>query len=229
MKSLSFITFIFCLTIFACNNQANKSYVSQHKDSSVKLNADSSKTFTNTNSESKLFGERLNLTGDFNGDGIKDSIFESYISGLSGKETFKVLDTTDWENNVDLVVKNAPIALFYSNIKNADTFIVTKEPQQTGISLMENLGDLNNDKGDEIGYIINWADNSNLNTYHIISLNKNKKWQELFSFPINESVNYEPELLYKNSSIISKTGPNKINYKFYSDSATVEEGIKIFR
>jgi len=228
MKALQFIIFIFCLTVFACNNEANKNSVSLRKDSSVKQDPDSSVALVNRNSERKIFGERLNMTGDFDEDGKKDTIFESYISALTGKETFKILDSTDWEENVDLVIKNAPVTHLYSTIKVADTFIITKEAEQTGISHIENLGDLNNDKGDEIGYIISWANSSNLNTYHIISLSKNKNWKELFSFPINESVNYEPDLLYKNSSIIRKTGRNKIKYKFYSDSATVEEGETIF-
>jgi hypothetical protein len=228
MRSIPFITFIFCLAFLACNNGPNKSNTLQYKDSFLKQNADSDISLTNTNSGRKIFGERLKMTGDFDGDGKKDTVFESYISELTGKETFKILDSTDWEENMSLVIKNAPVARLYSSIKMVDTFIVTDQLQQIGISFIENLGDLNNDKGDEIGYIIDWADESNLNHYHILTLSKNKKWKELFNFPINESVNYEPEYLFKNSSIINKTGNSKISYKFYSDSATVEEGTKLF-
>jgi hypothetical protein len=195
---------------------------------SVAKKTEPGKPVISTNADLRKFGERLNITGDFDGDGIKDTVFESYISEFTGKETYKILDSTDWEENMGLVIKNAPIARLYSNIKTVDTFIVTDELQQIGISFMENLGDLNNDKGDEIGYIIDWADESNLNHYHILTLSKNKKWKELFNFPINESVNYEPEYLFKNLSIVKKTGPNQIKYKFYSDSATVEEAVKVF-
>jgi hypothetical protein len=139
------------------------------------------------------------------------------------------LDSANWDENIGLVIKNNPISRLYSNIMGVDTFIVTKESQQTGISMFENLGDLNNDKGDEIGYLINWADYSNLNTFHILTLSKAKKWKELLSFPINEKVNFDPENLFKDSSIVNKISANKIKYKFYSDSATVEEGTIIFR
>jgi hypothetical protein len=60
-------------------------------------------------------------------------------------------------------------------------------------------------------------------------LPKGKKWQELLSFPINEAVSFEPENLFKDSSIINKAGAKTIKYKFYSDSATVEQGVIIFR
>src|SRR5436190_2134600 len=103
------------------------------------------------------FGDRLNISGDFNGDGRTDTVFESYISSLTRSETSKELDSMDWENNVGLIIKNKPVCRLYSSIDGVDTFIVTREPQQSGISLFENLGDLNGDKGDEIGYIINWA------------------------------------------------------------------------
>jgi hypothetical protein len=53
----------------------------------------------------KHFGEQLNISGDFDGDAKTDTLFESYISSLTGEETSKQLDTTDWENNVDLIVK----------------------------------------------------------------------------------------------------------------------------
>jgi hypothetical protein len=172
----------------------------------------------------KIFGDRLKIAGDFDGDGKTDTIYESYISSLTGKETFKTLDSTDWENNRDLIVQNKPLCRLYANINGTDTFLVTDEAQQTGIRLLENLGDLNNDKGDELGYIIALAHNSNLNHYYILSLTKEKKWKSLFDFPINEAVNEESENLYKNKYLIQKEGGNKIKYKFYSDSATVEEG-----
>ncbi len=125
-------------------------------------------------------------------------------------------------------MKNKPISRLYANIQGTDTFIVTNDAQQSGIAYLQNLGDLNNNKGDELGYIINWDDNSNINTYHIITLTKEKKWAELFSFEINEQVSFEPENLYDKNSLVIKSGLNEIKYKFYSDSATVEDGKKTF-
>lgn len=48
---------------------------------------------------------------------------------------------------------------------------------------MKNEGDLTGDGTDEVSYVVNWADWSNMNTWHIMSY-KNKAWKELYSFPI---------------------------------------------
>jgi len=202
-----------------CNSPANEKSI-------VTIDTTKSLVIVNKKSDRRIFGERLKLTGDFNGDGKIDTVFESYISKLTGKEDFKILDSTNWEDNVGLIIENKPVSRLYLDIEAADTFIVTKDPQQSGVGLLENLGDLNGDKGDELGYIIKWADESNLNTYHIVTLTNEKKWKELFNFPINESVNYETENLLDGKFILMKIGPNKIKYKYYSDSASIGQGEK---
>ncbi len=219
MRHFPIYSVLLVIIAWGCDTPANKK-------NTRPVDTTKSLVIVNKKSDQKIFGERLKLPGDFNGDGKIDTVFESYISKLTGKEDFKILDSTDWESNVDLIIENKPISRLYFDIEATDTFIVTKEPQQTGISLLENLGDLNGDKGDELGYIIKWADESNLNTYHIITLTNEKKWKELFSFPINESVNYETENLLEGKFILMKIGPNKIKYKYYSDSASVEQGEK---
>jgi hypothetical protein len=167
--------------------------------------------------------DRLKISGDFDGDGIIDTVYESYISSITGSETSRTMDSTDAERNIDLILANKPETRIYSTINPADTFTLTKDAEQRGIFGFENLGDLNNEKGDELGYIIDRASESNLNRYHILTLSKDKKWKELFDFPINESVNFEAENLFKNKSLILKEGNGIIRYKFYSDTATVEE------
>jgi hypothetical protein len=104
-----------------------------------------------------------------------------------------------------------------------DTFIVTKESQQIGLRNFVRLGDLNTDKSEEFGYIINWADFSNLNTFHILTI-KDNKFEELYSFKINESVNFNAENLFENEVLVKLIKPRTIEYRFYSDSATVETG-----
>lgn len=44
-------------------------------------------------------------------------------------------------------------------------------------------GDLNGDGTVDISYVVQWADWSSLNTWHVMSY-KNKMWTELYSFPI---------------------------------------------
>lgn len=217
-----FLSILFAFLFLACKN------ISKQQD---KIAVDSSKQIATPSklADKRQIGERLQITGDFDGDGKMDTVFESYISELTGKETFKIMDSTDWENNEALIIENKPISRIYYTMNRADTFVITREHQLRGIAFFENLGDLNGDKADELGYIIDWADMSNLNRYYIISYSKDRKWKELFWFSINESLMSDSEDLYKNNSIVMKDGNNSIKYKFYSDSATVEEGRHSFQ
>ncbi len=181
-------------------------------------------TANDTNIIKAEFGERFSIVGDFNGDKTIDTLYESYISSLTNKETNKILDNQDWEHNIDLIINNHPITRLYSNIPGVDTFTVTKEAQQAGLYHYRNLGDINNDGREEIGYAIKWTDNSNLNRYHIIEL-RNNKFEELFSFQINEALLIDnQEGLFDNGELIKQKGNKTIFYKFQSDSATIETG-----
>ena len=218
MKTLRNATIfgLFIATIFSCNQTDNNKNIPA--DSlSISNQAD-------TNSFHKEFGDRYSIVGDFNGDRKVDTVFESYISSLTNKETYKKQNTVDWENNLDLIIKKLPVTRIYASIPTVDTFIVTKEAQQIGLFHFRNLGDLNEDGKDEIGYAINWSDNSNLNHYHIVSIIDNK-FKEIFSFNINEMFCYEgSEELFDNKEFIQKIGNKTIKYKFYSDSATNDTG-----
>jgi len=206
---------LFITTIISCTQNGNNK-TSSELTLSINKNAD-------TNSI-KEFGDRYSIVGDFNGDKMVDTVFESYISSLTNKETYKKQNTVDWEKNIDLIVKKLPVTRLYASIPTVDTFIVTKEAQQIGLLHFRNLGDLNEDGKDEIGYAINWSDNSNLNHYHIVSIIDNK-FKEIFSFEINEMFCYEgSEGLFDNKEFIQKIGNKTIKYKFYSDSATNNTG-----
>lgn len=206
---------LFIATIISCTRNGNNK-TSSELTLSINKNAD-------TNSI-KEFGDRYSIVGDFNGDKMVDTVFESYISSLTNKETYKKQNTVDWEKNIDLIVQKLPVTRLYASIPKVDTFIVTKEAQQIGLFHFRNLGDLNEDGKDEIGYAINWSDNSNLNHYHIVSIIDNK-FKEIFSFEINEMFCYEgSEGLFDNKEFIQKIGNKTIKYKFYSDSATNNTG-----
>jgi hypothetical protein len=142
---------------------------------------------------------------------------------LTNKETFKHYDSGDVEKHIELVIQSKPISRLYTTIAGVDTFVVTNSKQQTGLRFLENLGDLNGDHKDELGYAINWADFSNMNTYHILTIEDNK-FIELFSFKINEAVNLEADELVDRKYLVKRISPQTIEYKFYSDSATVETG-----
>ena len=218
MKTLRNATIfgLFIATIFSCNQTDN--------NKNIPVDSLSISNQADTNSFHKEFGDRYSIVGDFNGDRKVDTVFESYISSLTNKETYKKQNTVDWENNLDLIIKKLPVTRIYASIPTVDTFIVTKEAQQIGLFHFRNLGDLNEDGKDEIGYAINWSDNSNLNHYHIVSIIDNK-FKEIFSFNINEMFCYEgSEELFDNKEFIQKIGNKTFKYKFYSDSATNDTG-----
>ena len=173
-------------------------------------------------------GDRFKLAADLNGDGKKDTIYESYISELTGQETFKEVnsDTIDIEKERDIIYANKPICRLYTNIQNVDTLIMQKDAN-IGLDFLSNLGDLNGDGGDEVGCIVHNNGFSNLNTYYILSLTDKNKLDIIFQFQIFEELLYEDgqekELtLFKNHDFVIKSGPNKFKYKLYTDSATVE-------
>lgn len=178
-------------------------------------------------SEHILLGDRSSIVGDFNGDKARDTIRESYISTLTNRETPKRIASENYGRMVSLIMKRQPLTRLFSSIAGVDTFIVTDQNQQMGIYGLTNLGDLNDDKTDEFGYIVDWADYSNLNTYRIMTL-RNNKVETLFTFPINEMVSLDPDELLDGQHLLKKIGPKTIQYKFYSDSATVEIGTHRF-
>ena len=170
---------------------------------------------------------RLVIVGDFNGDGKQDTLRESYISTLTNKEMPKALDSIDYMRNMDLTVKAQPETRILSSIPGVDVFTVTDNFQQSGIGWFSNLGDLNDDGADEFGYLVNWADMSNLNTYVIMTIRK-KRVEELFAFPVNETMIFDQDDLIDGQYLLKKVGPKTIRYRFRSDSATIETGTHRF-
>lgn len=201
--------------MFSCNQERTDSSSTSNK--------------TETCLGKKHFGERLSLVGDFDGNGSMDTVYESYVSSLTGSETDKVQDDENWENNIELIMKNVPICRLYISLCDVDTFIVSNEVQQAGLIWFRNLGDLNDDGKDEIGYAINWTDQSNINTYHVLSL-RNNKFEEVFNFRINEMIwlYADQDFYFENGEFIQKAGYQTCKFKFFSDSATVETGIHHF-
>ena len=178
----------------------------------------------------KIFGTRDTVIADVDGDKVPDTLIESYISRLTGKETYMVMDSVDFDNNVTLTVKNEPICKLYSLNRKFDTLLISDELQLRGLYFAENLGDLNNDGNDEIGYVVDYADWSNINSYHITTYKKDKnKWEELANFSINEGINFEPEQLYKGKSFVKKIGLKKIKVKYYTDDAEPGEKVIVFK
>lgn len=169
-------------------------------------------------------GSRLKLSGDFDGDHIIDTVYESYISQKTGQETFKYVYGAHMDADMveEAINANLPVSRIYTTIAGVDTLPLTDHSDHTGIYMLENLGDLNEDGGDEIGYVIDLAGHSNLNEYTIITLTKEKKWKKLLTFQIHESESLAKENLFDGKSLIKKTSPYTFRYKCY-EAAEFEE------
>lgn len=92
-----------------------------------------------------------------------------------------------------------------SDSNKIDTLLIASGPQVSGVLFIKNEGDLNGDRTDEISYVIHWADWSCLNTWHIATF-KNKKWEELLTFPIFE---WQLDNLDENNNSLVKKVRNK--------------------
>jgi len=132
----------------------------------------------------EVFGYRFVITGDFDGDGKIEQLIEHYFSLRDNKEANKFYEgLEDYADAVGLAVEKNAYVFLSSDNPLIDTLRIAKGGQVFGISYLKNEGDLDGDGGDEISYVIDWADGSNLNTWYIMTY-KNGKWEELYSFPI---------------------------------------------
>jgi hypothetical protein len=133
-----------------------------------------------------VFGYRFIIEGDFDGDGSTEKLAEHYFSRLDNQETNKFYDgLTDYDQLVALTIRKKPRSFALCDNHFIDTLDIASDGQLLGLSYLKNEGDLNGDGTDEVSYVVNWADWSNLNTWHIVTY-KNHKWKELYSFPIRD-------------------------------------------
>ncbi len=131
-----------------------------------------------------VFGYRFIIEGDFDGDGKKEKLAEHFFSGLDHKETNKFYDSLpEYEQLIALTVHKKPISFVSCTNPKIDTLLIASQGQLLGLSMLRNEGDLDGDGGDEISYVVNWADFSNINTCYLMTC-KDHHWQELYSFGI---------------------------------------------
>jgi len=140
------------------------------------------------------------IAGHFYNEHIIDTFFVRLMDDKMQYCIPEKLDILDWERNLSLIVKRESKLILSGN---RETLLLTDHPQITGFLILKNLGDLDGDGLDEIGFIFDGQDFSSLSTYHVYS-STGKKMKEWFSFPIHESFleDEEPNLVYlKNDSI----------------------------
>lgn len=141
-----------------------------------------------------VFGYRFIIEGDFNGDGKHEKLIEHYQKRGSGIEMNKFYeDLSDYFVSVRGAMNRNPWVFLSSTDSSVSIFDIAGDSahsalahggsQVFGLSFLKNEGDLNGDGNDDISYVVQWADWSNLNTWHIATFTKGK-WHELYAFPI---------------------------------------------
>jgi len=185
-------TFFLVLTILLLSSCTQKPHKEPNKKTSKPLNLS--------------LGQRLTITGDFDGDGKKEKLIEHYMSRLNNQETYKNYgDGLDYGDLIKLILKTQPYSFISSNNQKIATLPISEN--DFGLFYLHNEGDLNGDGIDEISYIINHADWSTLNTWHLFSFKK-KKWVELYHFPIWEWQLSDND--FDGSKVLRKIRTNKI-------------------
>jgi hypothetical protein len=192
MKTSLIIVFFVMSLFVSCDTSTKKKQDEKTAFQIDTIQVDSSKTTNQLEETLKTIPKNIKpvlvyrfiLTGDFDGDGKKEKLIEHFFSGLDNKETNKFYDSLpDYDQLVAFTVKKEPISFVSSDNGLIDTLLISSGGQLLGLSYLKNEGDLNGDGTDEVSYVVNWADWSNLNTWHLVTY-KNKKWVELYSFPI---------------------------------------------
>lgn len=130
-----------------------------------------------------VLGYRFIISGDFDGDGKKESLIEHFYSKLDNKPTNKFYENLpDYNKLITLLCLKQPMSFLNSDNKRIDTLHIDGYTN-FGLSYLKNEGDLNGDGTDEVSYVVDWADRSNSNAWNLVTY-KNNKWIELYSFPI---------------------------------------------
>ena len=125
---------------------------------------------TEANEPELIWGDRLSITGDFNGNGNVDTLHERYISLIDSQETNKYAAVSYWEMMEMAHRKQPAVQLRSSDTSIPDLFISTITGQLFGLSYLRNEGDLDQDGRDEVGIVVDWADASFVNGFVIYSL-----------------------------------------------------------
>lgn len=171
---------------------------------------DSFERFVALSISKPVWGERRSLVGDFDGDGKMDTLLERYKSQLTGQETNKAYDFAGWPEGSDYLMfwqkwldEKKLVLTLESKITGINPFEVRLGGVHTGFLYLKNVGDLNHDKHDEIVYVIDYVDFSNMNTGHMVTY-KNHKWQKITTWQVAEFD------FFKDPATPNKAEPNYI-------------------
>lgn len=224
MKKFPFLFFLF-LSI-ACSNPHNK------KSGSTKNN-NLQKNSREISNVKYIQLTNLSVTGDFDGDGNIDTLTEDNISRLNNMPIDSIPDYIEFEYLEKFFNRvGSDIILTFSHQKD-DTLHLGSG---YGLFCLINIGDNNKDKKDEIAFVVDYCNFTNISTCYIYTYCKNN-WVELKSFSIHENAFEEDNFhLFKGIKGYLEYRKNKWMYIDYyrlwsahSDADTIMKPLKIKR
>ncbi len=180
-----------------------------------------------------VFGYRFMIVGDFNGDGKKEQLVERFFDKEAKQETNKFFEGITYDSLLSLNAKKKLQCFVVSDDEKLDTLKIAS-PFHLGLSYLKNEGDLNGDGTDELSYVVNHADWSNLNTWHLATY-RNNRWVELYAFGIwdwelpelphdqNDSTNHRLEGELKSfQGLVTPIKKGVIQIAFRNDEAELD-------
>ena len=127
--------------------------------------------------------DRRFVVGNFDGKDLKDTILLHYYSHTYKTEIYEIpmSSDNDWEDIIDWFYKLYEVEVYLTY--QQDTLFLGAV---YGLYCLLNIGDVNSDGKDEIAFVVNWLDYSNINSCKIYSM-CNSRWKLLKEFTIHES------------------------------------------
>jgi|SRR5579863_404255 len=176
------------LFVFSCTGSAKKEREKPHAPTSL-LGKITQKKQASAPMK-PVFGYRFVITGDFDGDGKQDTLTERFISAIDHNEIdkFHYDQDSEWDDVYAMADSNKskkPIATLNSNNNQVNSLLIDSSKRSFGLAYLKNEGDLDGDGGDEISYVVNWADASSVNFCSVMTY-KNHKWQRLYDFQMRD-------------------------------------------
>lgn len=163
------------------------------------------------------------VVGNWMGDGIKDTMYTCFFSRKLNREVVSPLvlygDEIEYDELVGRAVELDPVIYIINRNRAMDTITIDGTNQLFGLYFLENKGDLDGDGKDELLYMVDFADWSSTNTYHIAS-HKENKWIKLYNFPV-----WEWQFEEDDNNVIKKLPDHKIQITFRNDESMEETKI----
>lgn len=131
------------------------------------------------------YGNRLEIGADLDGNGKTEKVYINVISEASKKELDSITFDQSYEDYLIQFEKIKPRIVLNSN-HGIPKLVINNNPEILSPLDLSNLGDLNKDGNDEIGYVLEWYELQKTDSLFILTF-KDKKWSCIGSIPISIS------------------------------------------